>query len=180
MSVHRLYECSPPCLLIDCTSECTKHDRLYKWTQTVRVFTDCTSVHRFYDCKPQTVQLYITDNTILHYRLYTRDCTSVQYRLFVHKDFSSVPNTTDCKSVHRLYEFSQTVEVYRLYGCTHQTVHVYTTDCSSFNRLCDRLQWFSQLDGIHQPNDTLKMFVKKVFLLVKPFLANLHSTISKK
>jgi hypothetical protein len=44
------------------------------------------------------------------------------------------------------------------------------------------LQWFSQLDGIHQQCQILffKMFVKKDFQLVKPFLANLHYTISKK
>jgi hypothetical protein len=36
-----------------------------------------------------------------------------------------------------------------------------------------RLQWFSQLDGIHQQKDAN-------FQLVKPFFANLQSIISKK
>jgi hypothetical protein len=47
-----------------------------------------------------------------------------------------------------------------------------------------RLQWFSQLDGIHQQKDAkkifFKMFVKKVFQLDKPYPVNLHSIISKK
>jgi hypothetical protein len=47
-----------------------------------------------------------------------------------------------------------------------------------------RVQWFSQLDGIHQQKDAkkifFKMFVKKDFQLDKPTPANLHSTISNK
>ncbi len=46
-----------------------------------------------------------------------------------------------------------------------------------------RVQWFSQLDEIHHAAKRCqiiisKMFAKKFFQLVKPFLANLHSTTS--
>ncbi len=71
-STHRLYEC-------------TKHDRLYDGTQTVLMYTDCTSVHhRLYQYIHESTKHYRlceygtqTTSTPQTWRLFTTDCMSV-------------------------------------------------------------------------------------------------------